>query len=218
MSARDLRTAISRGTAQPLGVILAGGRGRRIGGSKATVELSGRPLICYPLRAVAAVLDEVVVLAKAETPLPSLAGATVWIEPQQRHHPAVGILQALALAGGKPVLVCAADLPFVTPELVGQLVGEDPGKAPAVIAGSRGQLQPLLGCYQPQALAALESRFDERDRPLRELVAAIDPLVLEVDDPDVLFNVNAPEDLLQAAAILDRRGDRGAAERSINRT
>ena len=40
---------------------------------------------------------------------------------------------------------------------------------------------------------------------LRDAVLALRPRLLEIDDADALFNVNAPEDLLQAAAMLDRR-------------
>jgi molybdopterin-guanine dinucleotide biosynthesis protein A len=39
---------------------------------------------------------------------------------------------------------------------------------------------------------------------VREAVEAIRPLLFEIDDPTVLFNVNAPEDLLGAATMLDR--------------
>jgi molybdopterin-guanine dinucleotide biosynthesis protein A len=173
-----------------------------MGGTKAMVELAGRPLICYPLEALTAALDEVAVLAKADTELPSLPGATIWVEPQVHHHPLVGISQALALAGRRPVLICAVDLPFVTPELVGRLAATEPAGAPAVLASHRGATQPLLGCYHPNALELLGP---SRDRPLRELVAAINPRLLEVDDPDELFNINVPDDLLRAAAMLDRR-------------
>ena len=185
---------------EPVGVILAGGRGRRLGGTKATVFLGGQPLIAYPLRALSAALDEVVVLAKADTELPSLAGTTVWIESDPRHHPAVGIREALSLAGGRDVLVCAVDLPFVSAELVARLAHADAHGAPAVVASARGAVQPLLGRYGPSAEALLGA---EPAGPLRELIAAIGPRVLEVEDPEVLFNVNAPEDLLRAAALLD---------------
>jgi len=193
---------LRRSPQQPVGVVLAGGLGQRMGGAKAMVELAGRPLICYPLEALGAAFDDVAVLAKADTELPSLPGATIWVEPQLHHHPLVGISQALALAGGRPVLVCAVDLPFVTPELVGRLAAKDPGGAPAVVASRRGAIQPLLGCYQPSSLELLGPALD---RPLRELVAAIEPRSLEVHDPDALFNINTPDDLLRAAATLDRR-------------
>jgi molybdopterin-guanine dinucleotide biosynthesis protein A len=172
-----------------------------MGGAKATVLLRGRPLISYPLEALSAALGEVVVLAKADTELPSLPGTTVWIESETMHHPAVGIAQALGLAGGRAVLVCAADLPFVSVGLVRELASGDPELAPAVVASAAGVMQPLLGCYQPRAAHHLRAG-DER--PLREQVAELSPRVVEVQDPLELFNVNAPEDLLQAAAMLDQ--------------
>jgi molybdopterin-guanine dinucleotide biosynthesis protein A len=190
---------------RPVGAILAGGGGRRIGGDKAIVELNGRPLISYPLDAVRQALGHVAILAKTDTKLPYVSGVTVWIEPDARRHPLVGITQALALADGRPVLVCGADLPFVTAELVQRLAKANPGRAPAVVASADGVIQPLLGCYQRRALEMLRRGAQDVSRPVRDSVAALDPVLLEVDDPDELFDVDSPADLLQAAAMLDRR-------------
>lgn len=194
-----------RTSREPIAVILAGGSGRRIGGAKATVNLQGRPLISYPLDAARQALREVAILAKADTVLPSLPGVAVWIEPDSMRHPLIGLRQALALAGGRPVLACAADLPFVTPELIRRIAFADPGPSAAVVASSAGSMQPLLGCYRPRALYVLSQLEGVDDTPLRATVAALEPVLLEVDDPDELFNVNSPDDLLQAAAMLDRR-------------
>src|SRR5450755_3987030 len=158
---------------EPIGIILAGGRGRRIGGSKAVVELCGRPLICYPLEAMKAALSEVRIVAKADTELPSLPGVTVWIEPERPRHPLVGIVQALGLAEGRAVVVCALDLPFVTPGLLGELATADPGNAPAVIVACDGAVQPLLGCYQSSAGPLLAPAARAGVMPLRDAVAAI---------------------------------------------
>ena len=193
---------------EPLGVVLAGGSGRRMGGSKAIVQLAGTPLIAYPLRAVREALSDVAIVAKTDTQLPSLPGVTVWIEPDEPRHPLVGIMQALALAEQRPVLICASDLPFVTRELVAELADADPGRAPAVLAASGSNVQPLLGCYQPSALELLTPLGCAPDRPLRDCIAEIGPVTLEVSDPDLLFNVNTPDDLLQAAAMLDARSPR----------
>jgi molybdopterin-guanine dinucleotide biosynthesis protein A len=190
---------------RPMGAILAGGGGRRIGGDKAMVELHGRPLISYPLEAVRLALGRVAILAKADTRLPYVSGVTVWIEPEARHHPLVGITQALALADGRPVLVCGADLPFVSPTLIRRLARANPGRAPAVVACTRGEMQPLLGCYQRRALPLLSIEAQAPPRSMRETIAALDPVLFEVDDPDELFDVDSPADLLQAAAMLDQR-------------
>jgi molybdopterin-guanine dinucleotide biosynthesis protein A len=190
---------------KPIGAILAGGRGLRIGGEKAIVELEGKPLICYPVEAVQEVLSRVTVLAKSGTRLPRLSGVAVWIEPEVPRHPLVGITQALALAGGRPVLICAGDLPFVTPELIRRLIKVDARRAPAVVACAQERMQPLLGCYQPKALGLLADAARAGTGRVIDAVAALDPVLLEVEDPEELFDVDTPDDLLQAMAMLDRR-------------
>ncbi len=167
------------------------------------MELAGRALIAYPLAAMEAALADVAVIAKADTELPSLPGVTVWIEPAAPRHPLVGVTEALAFAGGRPVLVCAADLPFVTPALVRRLADADPEGTPAVIAGHRGRMQPLLGCYRQSAARLLAAPGD--GVVLREAVAQIGARLLEVGDPQALFNVNTREDLQQAEAMLASR-------------
>jgi molybdopterin-guanine dinucleotide biosynthesis protein A len=103
------------------------------------------------------------------------------------------------------VLVCAADLPFVTTALLRELAQADPGGAPAVlVAGPGGALEPLLGCYQPAARARLAPAAAEASAPLRAVVAGLAPRRLTVSDPGVLFNVNTPQDLADAAARLAR--------------
>ncbi len=60
-----------RGAGEPstLGVVLAGGRGSRLGGAKPTADLAGRPLISYALAALAAAGLEAAVVAKPDTDL-----------------------------------------------------------------------------------------------------------------------------------------------------
>ena len=133
----------------PLGLVLAGGRSRRLGGDKATADLAGRPLIAWPLDALRAVLDEVVIVAKSTTRLPDLE-VPVWIEPDEPFHPAVGLVHALEHAGGRAILVCAVDLPLVDAALVERLAAEPAGTDLAVVAGASGRLQPLLARYEPR--------------------------------------------------------------------
>jgi molybdopterin-guanine dinucleotide biosynthesis protein A len=188
-----------------IGVVLAGGAGRRMGGSKGIVKLGGRPLISYPVDAVKSALGSVAVVAKIDSELPSLAGAAVWIEPDSPRHPLAGIVHALELAGGAPVMVCAADMPFVTPQVVRAIASADPRGAPAVVAARGEELQPMLGCYQPEAGELLAVALGHDDVRLTDAVAALGPRLYAVEDPDALFNVNTPDDLLVAAGMLDRR-------------
>jgi molybdenum cofactor guanylyltransferase len=191
----------------PVGVVLAGGRARRLHGRKVAAALGGRPLLSYPLRSMLEATREVAVVAKPSTELPPLGPVPVWAEPEQPSHPLVGIVEALRRAGGRPVLVCAGDMPFVPVSLLTRLAAHDAGGAPAVVATSeRHGLQPLLARYEPAALELLAPAAAEAVAPARAVVAELAPVVVMVADARALFNVNTPEDLREAEALLAARG------------
>ncbi len=184
-------------------MVLAGGQGRRIGGQKALVQLAGRPLLHWPLLALMEVLDRVAVAIKPGSELPPLpADVEVWLEQTELSHPVVGIVEALRRAEGRPVLVCAVDLPLVDAATVDALARTPAGDSVAVVARGPGGLQPLLARYQPTALSRL-SEADPHAR-LLDVVRALAPRELRVPD-QVLLNVNAPVDLARAERALAAR-------------
>ncbi|HEX8051832.1 MAG TPA: NTP transferase domain-containing protein [Thermoleophilaceae bacterium] len=184
-----------------IGAILAGGRGRRMGGGKPGRELAGRPLIAWPAAALAQACERVVVVAKAVVELPALPGVERWDEPDDGHHPALGIAHALERAGG-PVLVCAADMPFVTAEACAR-VAEALGDGRAAVAVAGGVIQPVFGAYAPDAAAAL--RAAPPDAALTRTVDALGPVLVEVPAA-VVRSVDTEEDLARAEAELGLRG------------
>lgn len=185
----------------PVGALLAGGRGRRLGGAKATIELAGRPLLEYALTALRAVVGEVAVVAKRDTPLPRLDDSVaVWIEPDEPRHPLAGIVHALREAGGRPVIVCAADMPLVTPAVFEALLAADAEEAPAVVARAGGMLQPVCALFRPGALATLE-HFPAGARTT-DVVAQLGGAVVDFGDAGAFFSVNTPDDLARAEALL----------------
>ena len=187
-----------------IGVVLAGGDGRRIGGDKAMVELEGRPLLLYPLAVLRAVLDDVAVVAKHATILPALdADVAIWLEADEPRHPLAGVIHALRCARGRPVVVVAGDMPFVTRGLVAALARERARGAVAVVPRAAGQLQPLCARYDPRALAALVAC--DLGAPVSDVVAAMSPRIVDWPDDEPFFNVNQPEDILQAAELLSGR-------------
>jgi molybdenum cofactor guanylyltransferase len=187
--------------ASVIGVVLAGGAGRRLGrGSKAAALLGGRPLIEYPLAALAGVCERLAVVCKRETKLPELPGAERWEEPDLPRHPLTGIVHALETADA-PVLVCAADMPFVTADACRTLM-HGAGGSPAVVATAAGVLQPTFGLYAPAALDTL--RAAPQDGPLTEAVEALDPGRVALP-PALVRSVNTPEQLAEAEALLAAR-------------
>jgi molybdopterin-guanine dinucleotide biosynthesis protein A len=184
---------------RPLGVVLAGGAGRRIGGNKTMVELDGRPMLHYPLAVLHAVLGQVVVMCKEHTPLPDLGGmAPIWCEPDAAFHPLIGVAAALRNAG-KDILVCASDMPLVSTEVVDAIASASAPDAAAVVPRAAGRLQPLLALYRMQALVVFDAMGPRE--PATEVVERLDPHVIDIADEVAFFNVNVPEDVLHASAL-----------------
>ena len=184
-----------------IGAILAGGRGRRIGGGKPARELAGRPLVAWPAAALGEACTRVVVVAKPEVELPPLAGVERWDEPDGDAHPARGIAHALERAG-EPVLVCAADMPFVTAAACRSLASAL-GDALAAVAVGDGVMQPVFAAYAPAALEAF--REAPPDAALIRTVDGLDPVLVELP-MDLMRSIDTEEDLARAEAELGLRG------------
>jgi molybdenum cofactor guanylyltransferase len=187
-----------------LGAVLAGGRSRRMGSPKALVELAGRPLIAHALAAVEAASLEPVVVAKPDSPLPSVS-CRVLRESAEPIHPLHGLLTALAASDGRPVVALACDMPFVPPGLLEWLLELD-GRAAVVEA--RGRVQPLLARYEPTVAPVLEAALG-RGASAQEAVSGLDPRIVteseiaRFGDPELIcLNVNTPADLERATAVI----------------
>jgi molybdopterin-guanine dinucleotide biosynthesis protein A len=183
-----------------IGVVLAGGAGSRIGGDKAGRLLAGKPLVAYPAEALGTVCERVAIVAKADSAatLPPLDGVELWDdEPAEPRHPLTGIVHALERARG-PVLVCAADMPFLTSEALRSLMAAG-GSATAAVAVAKGRLQPVLAVYAPGALDAL--READPDAPLTRTVEGLDPVRVALPPP-ITRSVNTPEELEAAEGEL----------------
>jgi molybdopterin-guanine dinucleotide biosynthesis protein A len=206
-----------------LGVVLAGGRGSRLGGAKPAADLAGRPLISYPLAALAEAGLSALVVAKPGSDLrgrslllvarqrtTALGPVEVVVEPAEPVHPLAGIVAALRQTG-RPLVVIGCDFPFVPPALLRTLAD---APEPLVVPAPAGAPQPLVARWTPTLLPALEAALDGEE-PLRRTVAALSPRLL--DDPElapfgdparVFFNVNTPADLRHAeSAVSSPDGD-----------
>jgi molybdenum cofactor guanylyltransferase len=171
-----------------------------MGASKAAVELAGAPLIERPLRSMRAAGLEAVVVAKAATDLP-VVDVPVWMEPDEPLHPLTGIVAALE-QGGRPLVVCGCDMPFVSPELVAHLAARG---EPLAVVEAAGRLHPLLGRYAPALAGDLRAARDERVS-MHAVIAELGAARVDASrfgDPVLLtFNVNTHADLARAVELL----------------
>lgn len=188
----------------PIGVLLAGGEGRRLGGDKAWIELGGEPIARRALRSLAAVVDTVVVSCRLGTQLPPLPGvAEAWVQREGPAGPAAGLASALREARGRPILALAISLPLMSEEALRALASTGCEGRPAVLPLLGGRLEPLAGRWEPSALHNLETAAGA---PLEALARSMSPATVPFAPDDPAFvRVDAPEDVLRAGAILDAR-------------
>jgi molybdopterin-guanine dinucleotide biosynthesis protein A len=190
---------------EPIGVLLAGGEGRRMGGDKARVQFAGRPLAWWALEALQAVVRDVVVACRLDTQLPALPGvAEAWVEPDGPRGPLRGIVSALREARGRPILVAAISYPLVRPEVLEALLAVPRAGRPAVVPAPGGRLIPLIGRFEAAALGVLAGLSPTTD-PLAAVQALAPAIVSFRPDDDAFLRIDSPEDLLRAGAVLDAR-------------
>lgn len=213
------------GPPRPFGLVLAGGAGRRLGGDKPARILAGRPLLAH---ACARLAPQVARLAVAVGPATGrFAGrlppdAVPVADPAGAGGPLAGLAAGLGwLAETAPgeeaaLLVVPVDMPFLPADLANRLGRVSPA-APVAVARSGEGVSPVVAMVHPAVRAALDRLLaDDPAPPVRRLLAAVPVRVVDVaaDPPfaargvDPLFNVNTPEDLARAEAVL--RGDASA--------
>lgn len=186
--------------------VLAGGRGRRLGGAKATALLAGRALACHPLAAARAAGLETILVAKRDTPLPEVNERVIH-ELASTSHPLCGVIAALDYAAERSpapdVVLVACDMPFLAPELLAWLAAVE---GPAMVE-TAGRPQPLLSrCRVADRPVLLEALHD--DSSLADALLRLDPRVIDdaglarFGDPQRLcFNVNDARDLRLAEGM-----------------
>jgi molybdopterin-guanine dinucleotide biosynthesis protein A len=194
------------------GVVLAGGRSRRMGTPKAALEWHGSTLLRRVTGIVARAVDgPVLVVGSPAQPLPALApDVRVLDDPREGLGPLQGLAVGLAAAATEPAgaaFVCSTDMPFLHPAFVRRVVGGLHTGVDVAMPVAHGHPQPLAAVYRT-ALAADVARWvggGERRLTIvaaRSRVALLHPDHLLADaalaaaDPELtsLHNLNRPAD------------------------
>jgi molybdopterin-guanine dinucleotide biosynthesis protein A len=175
--------------------VLAGGRGSRIGGDKALIQLGGRPLIDYPLQAARAAGLDAVVVAKRHTRLPPL-DVRVLIEPDEPTHPLSGIVTALEHF--EAVIAIPCDMPFLdAPDLAALATAE----AEVAVLRHGGPFPALYRrAFLPQLREAIRAGASVRSTQAQSSAPAATASTREATQ----FSVNTAEDLAEAERRLSQ--------------
>ncbi len=187
---------LAAGTDNWAAVILAGGAGRRLGGTdKPGLVVGGQTLLD---RAVAAADGAGAAQVVVAGPRRDTSTPVTWTrEDPPGGGPLAGLTAGLAALDVAPdaVVVLAADLPRVSSALVGRLLAGLAQNVDAVaVVDASGWVQPLVAAYRIEPLrAALDAVGDPRDRPVRALLDRL--RVATLPDDDGAADIDTPGDL-----------------------
>ena len=188
-----------------LGVVLAGGLARRMGGGdKALLPLLGRPMLSHLLARLAPQVEAVALSANGDPARFAGVAPGVAVLPDSlpgHPGPLAGILAGMDHAAGLGmgwVLSVPGDTPLVPPDLVARLRGSG---AVIACAASAGRLHPPVALWPVELREALRAAIRAGEGKVGRWAALHGAAAVEwAGDP--FLNANAPEDLTVLEAAL----------------
>ena len=190
------------------GVIQAGGKSTRMGGvPKALLELGSRRIIERVVDAVAAVVDDVLLVTNTPD-LYAFLRLPMVADVYPDHGSLGGIYSGLRAAPGDAAFTVACDMPFLRAD-VARLVIERAGRGDVVVPRVGDQYETMHAVYHRSCLTPIETRL--RAGRLKITGFFEDVRVVEVGedevarlaDPAVVFmNVNTPAELERARRLV----------------
>jgi molybdopterin-guanine dinucleotide biosynthesis protein A len=168
-----------------------------MGRDKATLEFAGRTFVEQAVTTLIARCAPIFVVAAPGQPLPTL-NADVLRDDVRGVGPLLATargLRAAADAGLERAFVCAVDMPYLTVELIDELVLPSVRLGVDVVLPWDGRDHYLAGVYRTDLAARAEQLVAAGERSMRALVDTVDTQRVVMEEQRALTNVNAPADL-----------------------
>ncbi len=202
-------------------IVLAGGRGLRLGRNKALETIDHQTLIQRTVSSLLFLGTEIIVVTGAhntELGVEDLGRVRVVLDAWQGRGPLVGIYTGLLNSRAEKNLVVACDMPFLNPRLIRYMAEASTGYD-AVVPRRGTEIEPLHAIYSSRCLTEVKHLLDEGIHSVRELLKRVKVRYVETPeidrfDPQHLsfFNINNEDDLKSARDIIHK--DQLAAARA----
>lgn len=195
------------------GVILAGGKSRRMGENKALLQLGGDSLIGHVIRRMRLVTNELLLITNSPAEYTHL-DLPMYADIVPNTGALGGIYTGLTHASHDSVLCVACDSPFFVPKLLTYLVSvlaEYDAVMPYITHRDKTHLtlQTLCAAYSKSCLSIIERMLQESELRVHALqewahIKRIPPEIWQRFDPNGMsfFNINTPEDFDSATSYI----------------
>lgn len=190
------------------GVLLAGGKSRRMGADKRFLTVGERPLLERSCNVLSRIFERVCIVIAQDSP-PLEAQIPVLRDLIPSSGSLGGMYTGLQQASTPYIFLAACDMPFIHEGLVQYMVGEK-DDVDIVLAYWNGRPQPAHAVYNRNCQSVVEELIRSGDLKLQRLLATptlrvrlvTEDEIREVDpDGRSFLNVNTPSDLVRARAL-----------------
>ena len=182
------------------GVVLAGGKGRRMGGVDKGLQLfRGRTLIDLVLERIGPQVTEILINANQNRERYEAYGCNVVGDLISGYAgPLAGLHSALSAASHDLVLTVPCDSPFLPTDLAERLeTARRSESADIAVARTGRQVHPVFCLVQRKLLPHLSNFLDDGGRKIDAWYADLNVVEVEFDDqPEAFTNFNTLEEML----------------------
>jgi molybdopterin-guanine dinucleotide biosynthesis protein A len=178
------------------GLLLAGGRGARMGADKAALAYAGEPQVLRGHRVLAEVCTRVLVSVRRDQARNELFAAfELVVDRHADAGPAAGLLAAWDAVPGAALLVLAVDLPLVDAAVLERLIAaRDPQALATAFVHADGTIEPLCTIWEPTAEDKLRAGARQPTLSLRKVLEGDRTRRVSLQDTACLRSVNTPKE------------------------
>jgi molybdopterin-guanine dinucleotide biosynthesis protein A len=193
------------------GVILAGGLARRMGGGdKGELKLGGKSILAHVVERLGPQVEALAINANGDPKRFSAYGLPVIADSiEGSPGPLAGVLAGLDWAGRSGfshIVTAATDTPFLPRNLVARLeAAAQTAQVELAAAASGGRAHPVIGLWPCRLADDLRLALAQGMRKVDEWTVrhGVAEAWFESGPNDPFFNVNRPQDLEEAEALLE---------------
>ncbi|HTJ53311.1 MAG TPA: molybdenum cofactor guanylyltransferase [Cyclobacteriaceae bacterium] len=177
------------------GLILAGGRSRRMGHDKSLITFHNKPQREYLFDLLNTLCDKVYTSCKKGDEVPSSLNPLP--DQFEIESPINGILSAFSQNSTAAWLTVPVDMPEVNLEILNYLINNrsDNHIATCFFDSEGKNPEPLLTLWEPPAVSLLQKFYEAGNISPRDFLKQSNVNTLTIPDKRALRNINSPDDL-----------------------
>ncbi len=186
------------------GIILAGGKSRRMGKDKIFLPFPDRPLLEVMVDKLSSLFPQLLIITHLPVNFQEKDKIKVAPDILPNKGPLGGIYTGLLYSRSEYNFIVACDLPFLQERLVRKIIEASEGYD-VILPEWGGRLQPLCAVYSRNCISPIEKELRQNNLKITSFFSLVKVRVIEEEevlkwDPEGIsfLNINTPEDYRRA--------------------